>query len=312
MLPGREITALALVVAAAAAAPAVAAATDASGSEACRGARAMDRSCTGSLQRRDVFPSVPAAAADLWRAVYDPATVCRGGLFDAGGFEACRVGVEPSAARRHVAVIGDSHSAHWRPGLDIVARERGWSVTSLYGSACDFTALTRYGGNNAPYCRRMREGVPEWLSARPEIDTVFFSQVSRWAPGEASGYRRAWARMPATVRNVVVVRDNPHAGGPAVLRCVARAQERGAFPGPACATSRRRALGRDAAFEAAAARPADGRSYYAVDLSDRFCDRSRCFPVIGGLLVYGWLQHQAPSFNRSLAPYLGARLPAGL
>ena len=114
------------------------------------------------------------------------------------------------------------------------------------------------------------------------------------------------------MRNVVVIRDNPHAGGPAVLRCITAAQARGERPGPACSSPRRRTLGSDAAFQAARARPGDGRSYFAIDLSDRFCDSARCYPVLGGLLVYGWLQHQAPAFNRSLAPYLDARLPASL
>ena len=278
----------------------------------CRGARAMDQACLSSRHTRSVYPTAAEGPGALWRAVYEPGTVCRGGLFDAGGLEACRLGADPGEARRHVAIIGDSHSAHWRPGIDFVARKRGWSVLSLYVSGCDFTALARYGGNNPPRCREMRAAVPGWLAANPQVDTVVFSQVARPGIVEREGYRRAWSRMPETVRNVVVIRDNPHAGGPAVLNCIEAAERRGRLPGVACAKPRRAILREDSAYQVARSSPADGRAYFAVDLSDRFCDARLCYPVLGGLLVYGWLQHQAPAFNRSLGPYLNARLPAGL
>ena len=278
----------------------------------CRGARAMERSCLPARHTASVYPTATEGPGALWRAIYDPATVCRGGLFDSGGLDACRLGVDPAGARRQVAIIGDSHSAHWRPGVDFVARKRGWSVVSIYVSGCDFTALARYRGNNPPRCREMRSAVPGWLAANPSIDTVIFSQVSRQGPDERQGYLRAWAGMPQTVKNVVVISDNPHAGGPAVLNCIEAAQRKGRLPGVACAKPRRAVLHEDAALQAARSGPAGGRSWFPVDVSDRFCDDRRCYPVIGGLLVYGWLQHQAPAFNRSLGPYLDARLPSGL
>lgn len=282
------------------------------GEDTCKGAAAMDKSCTKERHLRSVFPAPREGLGDLWKTVYHPATVCREGLVDSGGLEACRVGVDPGLARRHVALIGDSHSAHWRPGVDIVARQRGWSVTSLYGSGCDFTSLTRYFGNNRPYCKQMRSMVPGWLQSHPEVDMVIFSQVSKQGQKEREGYKRAWDQMPASVKDVVVIRDNPHAGGPKVLKCVVRAQAAGRLPGPSCAKERSRVSDADAAYQAAGEAGSGKRHFYQVDLTDRFCSSKLCYPVLGGLLVYGWLQHQAPSFNRSLAPYLDQALPASL
>lgn len=278
----------------------------------CIGAEAMEGACSGVRHSRKVTPPPVRGLGDLWQTVYHPATACREGLFDSDGLEACRLGVDPQEARRHVALIGDSHSAHWRPGLDLVAKDRGWSVTSLYGSGCDYTSLDRDAGNDRQYCEKLRSSVPGWLTENPQIDTVVFSQVARHGRREKEGYEVAWRRMPASVRNVIVIRDNPHAGGPEVLRCIRSAQRREARPGKACASNRRNVLRHDAAFDAASAKADPSRRFFPIDLSDRFCDAKLCYPVLGGLLVYGWLQHQSPSFNRSLGPYLNSRLPAEL
>lgn len=284
----------------------------ASASDGCAGAAAMDKACASERHLASVFPDTRQGLGDLWATVYHPATVCQEGLQDFSGLEGCRVGLEPGLASQEVALIGDSHSAHWRPGIDLLAKKRGWTVISLYVSACDYTTSSRYDGNNRPLCSKMRESIPGWLSSHPQIGTVIFSQVSRPGAKEREGYRKAWALLPNTVKRVIVIRDNPHAGGPEVLKCIRSAQRRDALPGLRCAQRRNRVLVDDAAYQLASNPPSDGRQYYAVDLTDRFCSRSRCFPTLGGLLVYGWLQHQAPSFNRSLAPYLDARLPQGL
>jgi hypothetical protein len=41
-----------------------------------------------------------------------------------------------------------------------------------------------------------------------------------------------------------------------------------------------------------------------VDLTRYFCDRTRCYPVIGGALVHQDLTHMTATFNVTLAPYL--------
>ena len=64
---------------------------------------------------------------------------------------------------------------------------------------------------------------------------------------------------------------------------------------------RSRALVRDAAFDAAKRRPPRVR---AVDLTRYFCDRRRCFPVIGGALVYKDSTHITATFGVTLGVYL--------
>ena len=54
---------------------------------------------------------------------------------------------------------------------------------------------------------------------------------------------------------------------------------------------------------AVAASELGGRKYRTVDLTDYYCDRKRCYPVIGGVLVYADGNHQSPQWNQTLAPF---------
>jgi hypothetical protein len=48
-----------------------------------------------------------------------------------------------------------------------------------------------------------------------------------------------------------------------------------------------------------------------VDLSDYFCDASRCYAVIGGASVYYDFDHMSAQFGATLAPALLRSLPGG-
>ncbi|MFM8883342.1 MAG: SGNH hydrolase domain-containing protein, partial [Solirubrobacterales bacterium] len=55
---------------------------------------------------------------------------------------------------------------------------------------------------------------------------------------------------------------------------------------------------------AIAANELAGERFRTVDLTDFYCDRRRCYPVIGGVLVYADGNHQSPQWNQTLAPFL--------
>jgi hypothetical protein len=99
----------------------------------------------------------------------------------------------------------------------------------------------------------------------------------------------------------VVIRDSPEARYD-TLTCVGRAQARGEPAGPACAVPRAVALPADPA--AAAAEELGSDRVRGVDLTSFFCGPSRCFPVVGGVLVYKDENHLTPLFARTLGPYL--------
>jgi hypothetical protein len=87
-----------------------------------------------------------------------------------------------------------------------------------------------------------------------------------------------------------------------VLSCVSRAARRHQRPGVACQAPRGLALAPDPAV--AAAQQEHSARFQSVDLTDFFCDRANCFPVVGGVLVYLDQNHLTPLFVSTLAPYL--------
>ena len=119
------------------------------------------------------------------------------------------------------------------------------------------------------------------------------------------GFVRTWGTLPASVNDITVIRDTPRIRGnlggrraardgpPAARRCAARC------PGG-------EALDADPAVVAATA-PAPAR-VGVVHLTPFFCGAERCFPVIGGVLVFSDESHLTRTFARSLAPYLARAL----
>jgi hypothetical protein len=45
-----------------------------------------------------------------------------------------------------------------------------------------------------------------------------------------------------------------------------------------------------------------------IDLTDRYCDATTCFPVNGNVLIYRDKHHMSATYARSLAAVLGERM----
>lgn len=223
--------------------------------------------------------------------------------------EQCAFGVPAAEALETVAMIGDSHAAHWRAALQVVARARRWRVLEIGTPHCPFSASTPRGDARR-WCGAWNDRVLQWLSEHPELRTVIVSNHSR-APvvvpegarertTRIDGFVAMWERLPATVERLVVLRDVPLDR----LRthdCVRRAKRQGRRIGRACALPRRSVLHEDTAVAAAAV---SGRRPEVIDLTAHFCGRRRCFPVVGGVLVHKDLDHLTQLFARTLGPYV--------
>src|SRR4051794_13610637 len=233
--------------------------------------------------------------------------------FPLGLVEPCAFGVPEAMAVRHVALIGDSHAAHWRSAFLAVARQQQWRVYAVTRNSCALTQI----GKPIPEplysrCVTWRGDVLSWLGKQTNIDTVFLAadapQTRELRPdataafqARVTGFVNEWQQGPETVRNVYVIRDNPE-----VLyntnSCVSRAKAHRRAPGTACAVARGRALLPDPAT-LAVDQLASPR-FHTIDLTPFFCDPQRCLPVIGGALVYRDTNHMTTAFATSLAPYL--------
>lgn len=267
---------------------------------ACFGAAARDpaRPCDNPALR---FRASPAPELALLQP-NSPCTV-------AGGTPPfCVSGVPKARAARTVALIGDSHAGSWRAAVEVAARAERWRLLTLRRSSCPFIlapeAMPRAVSDR---CARWVAAALERLRGHPEITTVFIANSANYAfTGEhaagVAGYRTAFAALPATVRQIVVLRDNPKARFD-TLDCVAEAVARHRRADQRCALPRSSALLPDAATDAATPQATGGRAG-VIDLTRFFCDDTRCLPVVGGALVYKDSSHLTATFAGSLGPYL--------
>jgi hypothetical protein len=241
--------------------------------------------------------------------------------FRLAGKRVCAFGAPRARATATVVLIGDSHAGHWVPALDVVARTNRWYGLQVGHHGCPLSLATRnLVEPDRSSCARWKRAVIAWLAGHPEVRTVIVSQLSGGSgvvpqggrdefETSVAGYLAAWKALPRSVEHIVVIRDTPKVHGNTDT-CVQQALSEARRPGRACAVPRRGALDRDPAAEAAA-RLGSPR-VRTVDLTRFFCDRRRCYPVIGGALVFKDPTHLTVVYARSLAPFLRGGLAAAV
>jgi hypothetical protein len=226
----------------------------------------------------------------------------------------CEFGVPAGEARATIALLGDSHAAHWRAALERVAQRERWRGISITRSGCPLSqAPARLSpASRRTSCLQWNAQMSPWFAQHPEIHTVVVvahvaAQVTA-AEGKTpfetkvAGFQAAWKALPKSVTRIVVIRDTPLVGYEA-LACVRSAHAKHQDAGKVCAVPRAAALRRpDPAV--AAARRLHSKRVRVIDLTRFLCDPRLCFPVVGGALVYKDDQHLTDVFATTLGPYL--------
>ena len=227
----------------------------------------------------------------------------------------CRFGVRLASVgtpAETIALVGDSHASHWRAAVEVLAEAKGRPAVSIARSRCPFIdATVVLPRADSIGCRAWNREVKAYLARHAEITTLLISERAGAqfvrARGKSNfetqvaGHMALWRSLPATIRNIVVIRDTPVSSAASLL-CVERAFRARREAGRRCARARSQALHRDAAV--VAARRMRSARVHAIDLSSFFCDAQRCFPVIGGAHVYKDFDHMTTAFAQTLGPYL--------
>ena len=274
----------------------------------CHGAAARDpaNGCRGDRARTAVAPT-PS------KAQLSPGEPCTQGEI-VGYVVACDFGAPAEEASRHFVLIGDSHAMHWRAAAAQLARTRGWHGISITRSGCPFSfAEKELEPRDRAECNQWKQDVLRWFGAHPEVDLVLAGQLISTIPvvtepgqdqfdAQVEGFQRAWQALPDSVRDIVVLRDIPRAPRGAA-ECVRRSMKRGRPAARRCAGPRSELVRRDPALSAAVLLRS-GRMHLG-DFTRFFCGRRRCWPVVGGVLVFKDGHHMTREFSTSLGPYLG-------
>jgi hypothetical protein len=108
--------------------------------------------------------------------------------------------------------------------------------------------------------------------------------------------------LPDSIQHIYVLRDVPHVRR-STAGCIERAVKARKPPGTTCAMTRTAALNDDPAITAAT-RVERIERIKTLDLSDFMCDKRKCYPVVGGVLVHRDLGHMTRAFSTSLGPYV--------
>jgi peptidoglycan/LPS O-acetylase OafA/YrhL len=210
---------------------------------------------------------------------------------------------------RVVALVGDSHAEHWRAALHRIAKAKNWQLVEMFSGGCpatDARSITfERRSRDGEVCRTWTAKVTAKLRALGPNDviTTGYAQQNGFDPADSgpAGFQRVWRDWLGFTR-VTVLRDIPTTAGRNGPTCLAI----NAGKPQACANPRATVLVDDDMMRAA--RPLRNE-VNLVDLSDYFCDASRCYAVIGGASVYYDYDHMSAQFGATLAPVLLRSLP---
>ncbi|MHB8188109.1 MAG: acyltransferase family protein [Dermatophilaceae bacterium] len=254
----------------------------------------------------DALTAMPVAAITKADAPWAPVPGCRSSGLPLSALT-CYWGTgKPS---RVVALVGDSHAEHWRGALHRIAKAKNWQVIEMFAGGCPATYA-----RSVIFERRSRDGAvcPDWTrkataqlkALHPDdvITTAFVQQnVFEPAGSGPAGFERVWREWLGFTR-VTVLRDIPTTANRSDPQCLAINVGKPL----ACSNPRSTVLIDDDMMRAA--RPMR-REVNLVDLSDYFCDDSRCYAVIGGASVYYDYDHMSQQFSSTLASALLRRMP---
>ena len=215
-------------------------------------------------------------------------------------------------SRATVALVGDSHASSWRSAVRVLAGEQRWHALTIRRSSCPLNLAPRSSPpKEAASCSSWVRATIRWLGKHAEIRTVFVTASDYTgvvAPAgqdpyavAVDGARRALAALPASIQHVIVLRDTPRSSD-GMFACVDRALRAHQPTRDACSLPRDQVLAPDPFVDAA--QQLGAPRFGVIDLTDFFCDPDRCYPVIGGALVYKDISHMTTAFGTTLGPYL--------
>ncbi|MDR7384369.1 acyltransferase family protein [Promicromonospora iranensis] len=291
----------------------LAAAAEATGSE-CFGAAARPPHGAGCTNPDLVGTAVPApeAAGDDMPAPYSTGEdKCAGIAREATEPLACERGDRDSDVR--IALVGDSHAAHYSSGFVEAAEANGWAVDIYIKAGCPFSDVMRVQD------QMLTTACTGWVDRAEELlldgdyDLAVTSQVRGvdWTPPDGvaegttpeayaeDGLVSLWARLADNGLPVAAIADVPEPD-PAVIECLTAPDVDLAAD---CRTPRTDAT-RTFDPQLKAVERLNRQDVALIDLTDVYCDERECFPVIGGVTVYRDDDHLTDTFAGTLAPYL--------
>ncbi|PJI94259.1 acyltransferase family protein [Luteimicrobium subarcticum] len=211
-----------------------------------------------------------------------------------------------------MVVAGDSKMLQWADVLDRIGKAEHWKIRTVTKSACGFSsAVLSQAGKPYDTCTSWNKQVlADVLADKPDVLLVSQGAKFGTAPdgttgkaGLAEGLATSWEAVQKNGTQVIALLDNPTPQMPEkdaeVYKCVADHLD----DLSACAFGRKAGLAASGApaMEAAAEQV---KGVKVLDMTNVFCNDSKCPAVIGGALVYRQGSHLTDTYALSLEDVL--------
>lgn len=191
-----------------------------------------------------------------------------------------------------IALVGGSHSGHWFPALEVLAEELNFQIDVYIRDGCRFTN-DDFGGQITSDCLVWNEKVMDVLIKDP-LDLVFTTSTLNKRDTVPIGYIGQWSRLEG-ITQIFAIRDNPRMAED-VPTCVERVSD----PSE-CSVPKNQGVSEIVPWENTEGIPSN---VTFADLTDNFCDESKCYGVIGNIIVYRDMHHITAEYAKTLAPAL--------
>ncbi|MBN9191437.1 acyltransferase family protein [Microbacterium sp.] len=268
-------------------------------------ASVLDASCAGKDFGSTILPAPGFAGVDR-----PSDEQCFVQLNDARPVS-CEFGSTAKDAPR-VVLIGDSHAFQLLSTFERMAKDNGWRLTTFFKGACPWsTAPLATPGAFGDACTQWRQAVEQKLASE-KVDVIFtaalattpYASVGHASAHDAAvaGYRDAWKREIDRGAKIVTVVDNP-VWETDPNKCLRTKPE------SSCDGARADVLISSDPLKAAATGMAGVR---LLDFTDVYCDKTTCFPVVGGANLYRDQDHLTVTFADTLAPWYTAAIKEAL
>ena len=191
-----------------------------------------------------------------------------------------------------LAVVGGSHAGHWMPALEILAEDMNFQIDLYSHDGCRFTDEDP-DGHLTPNCVEWNANLIEELKSNPP-DLVFSPSTLNKRDYVPQGFVNQWQKLDGYT-HIFGIRDNPRMREktPECLERVGDSSE--------CSVPRDEALSVVNPWDNTDGIP---NNVFFADLSDYFCDETRCSAVIGNIIVYRDDNHITTEYMKTLAPAL--------
>lgn len=219
-----------------------------------------------------------------------------------------------------VWLIGDSHAQQWQGAVFDIAEKNGWIVDTSYYGGCPVADVefigfrSAWGAADVERCREWSRDLAETVT-EDDPDLVITAMASRLQLVDdgtdrpqidqmSHGLLDYWKRWNDAGIKVLALADPPFNAEVRSPDCVLH----NADEPQSCARPRTEAHPADPMVVAGAS--AGSESISVLDLTDRFCDATSCYAVVGGIPVYYDADHLNLEYARLLGPDIEAAAEA--